>query len=65
MNRERGERILRIRPGESVDEFTTRIADNAPPLTPDLAERLRQLLAIGHEPEAPQQMQQPVQPQAA
>lgn len=36
--------ILRIRPGESVDEFTSRIADTAPALTPDLAARLRTLL---------------------
>jgi hypothetical protein len=46
MSGERRETVLRIRPGESVDEFTSRIADTAPLLTPDLAERLRALLAI-------------------
>lgn len=38
--------LVRIRPGETVDAFTTRIADSAPPLTPELAARLRTLLPI-------------------
>lgn len=37
--------LVRIRPGESIDAFTSRIADSAPPLTPVLADRLRDLLA--------------------
>lgn len=38
--------VLRMQPGESVEAFTSRIADTAPPLTPGLADRLRSLLAI-------------------
>jgi hypothetical protein len=41
-----GEVLVRIRPGESVDEFTSRVADSAPSITPDLADRLRSLLAV-------------------
>ncbi|MGP4085427.1 hypothetical protein [Streptomyces sp. KR55] len=44
--------VLRIQPGESVDAFTSRIAAAAPPLTPQLADRLRSLLAIDTEPPA-------------
>lgn len=38
--------VLRMQPGESIDDFTTRVANAAPPLTPHLAHRLRTLLAI-------------------
>ncbi|MFD4343471.1 hypothetical protein ACFWQ6_01075 [Streptomyces coelicoflavus] len=39
--------VLRMQPGESEDDFTSRIADAAPAgLTPQLAARLRGLLAI-------------------
>lgn len=38
--------VLRMQPGESVDDFTTRIVETAPALTPQLAARLRSLLAI-------------------
>ncbi|MEU0171585.1 hypothetical protein ABZ214_40095 [Streptomyces iakyrus] len=36
--------ILRIEPGESVEAFTSRVADSAPALTPELADQLRALL---------------------
>ncbi|QIJ62608.1 hypothetical protein [Streptomyces sp. JB150] len=44
--------LLTIRPGESVDEFTSRIADTAPPLTPELAATLRALLPVTTPPVA-------------
>lgn len=39
-----GETVLRIQPGESTEDFIHRVADTAPPLTPELAARLRSLL---------------------
>ncbi|MFD4258168.1 hypothetical protein ACFWR9_11195 [Streptomyces sp. NPDC058534] len=47
--------VLRIQPGESEDDFTSRIASAAPSgLTAQLAARLRTLLAIEDRPaEAP------------
>ncbi|MFF9310164.1 hypothetical protein ACF1BS_04555 [Streptomyces sp. NPDC014748] len=39
--------VLRIQPGESVEAFTRRIVDTAPPLTPEAATRLRALLPLG------------------
>jgi len=39
--------ILRIRPGESVEEFTSRIADSAPEAPPEVIARLRALLPVG------------------
>lgn len=48
------ETVLRIQPGESVEDFGRRLVDTAPPLTPELAARLRALLPIGrHAPAAP------------
>lgn len=66
MSGERREVVLRIRPDETADEFTSRIADNAPPLTPDLADRLRALLAITSGSAAgPDLIRQPARPEAA
>ncbi|MER5909525.1 hypothetical protein ABT124_03215 [Streptomyces sp. NPDC001982] len=48
-----GETVLRIQPGESVDAFTRRIADTAPPLAPALAARLRTLLPATQAPARP------------
>lgn len=43
--------VLRMQPGETVDDFTTRIANAAPAgLSPHLTDRLRSLLAIDTEP---------------
>ncbi|MEU3899803.1 hypothetical protein [Streptomyces sp. NPDC045251] len=42
--------VLRMQPGETVDDFTTRVANAAPTgLSPQLTARLRSLLAIGTE----------------
>ncbi len=43
--------VLRMLPGESEDDFTSRIAGTAPAgLTPQLAARLRSLLAVKNRP---------------
>jgi hypothetical protein len=45
---------LRIQPGESAADFTRRIVDTAPRLTPVAADRLRALLPVGRtKPAAP------------
>ena len=41
-----GERVLRIQPGETAADYTRRLIDTAPPLTPDLAVRLRAILPV-------------------
>ncbi|WP_406168991.1 hypothetical protein [Streptomyces sp. NBC_00996] len=41
-----GETVLRIQPGESIEDFTNRIADTAPAAPPDVIDQLRDLLAI-------------------
>lgn len=42
--------ILRIRPGESVEDFIRRVAETAPPPPQDLVDRLRALLPVGTRP---------------
>lgn len=37
---------MQIQPGESVEDFTTRIADTAPVAPSEVIDRLRALLAI-------------------
>ncbi|MEV6791323.1 hypothetical protein AB0M87_04825 [Streptomyces sp. NPDC051320] len=38
--------VLTIQPGESIDDFVSRIADTAPEPTPRLMNRVRALLAV-------------------
>jgi hypothetical protein len=40
----RGETVLRIQPGESVEDFTRRVVDSAPDVPPYVMDRIRTLL---------------------
>ncbi|MGW1796856.1 hypothetical protein ACWCQN_12805 [Streptomyces sp. NPDC001984] len=39
-----GETVLRIQPGESLEDFTRRIVDTAPDAPPHVMDRIRTLL---------------------
>ncbi|MCX3059612.1 hypothetical protein [Streptomyces beihaiensis] len=46
--------VLTIQPGESADDFISRIADTAPEPSPSVLDRIRTLLAVDG-PAIPQQ----------
>lgn len=56
--------VLRIQPGESMQDFTRRIADTAPSAPPDVMDRLRALLPIHHDAAAPARPRQTARPAA-